>query len=317
MKSNLCVSSHGQSKALCGADVDNVFEFVAPIPLASAPVGELDLFGERQQLTFTGESRIEIVALTDGRRKLTLRTAPSLALCGSRGAAFVVSSQIQWSCLIQKFSKEGETVYAYLNEALPATLPAGETCYLYFCYYSTQLPPSEGASGPHRFEVTYTSLPQFGNNDEAQLFFVVYVYQIFSTGLTEADVRAYFKGFNPAPSVEAGIPAALIASEDWIVERIRLELRETSQTEDDILAPQSFRRAQLLYAAAHAFLLTDSNRFELLRKEAFGAFKAACAQVFLDRDHDGTAEATESVTIGKAKSDCSFFMAPRRRRLRW
>lgn len=314
MKSNLCVKSHGQSKALAGADVTNVFEFSAPTPLASAPVGHLDFFGAPTDITFVGESPIEIVALTDGRRKLTLRAAPHLALTGARGAAFVVSDQIKWPCLVQKFSTEGEIVYAYLADALPATLPAGETCYLYFAYYSASLPASDCASGPHRFEVSFQSLPQFGANDETELFFLFYVYQIFSTGLTESDVRAYFKGFNPSPSVEAGIPAALNASEDWIIERIRLELRETEQTEDDILAPQAFRRAQLLYAAAHAFLLTDTARFELLRKEAYGAFKAACSQVFLDKDHDGTAEKTESVTIGKAKSDCSFYMGPSRRR---
>ena len=314
MKSNLCVNSHGQSKALCGEDVVNMFEFVAPIPLAAPPVGHLDFFGDQQEITFVGEDRIEITALTDGRRKLTLKAAPTLALSGTRGAATVVSDQISWECLVQKFSIEGQTVYAYLSDALPATLPAGEKCYLYFRHYTASLPASVCASGPHRFEVTYSSLPQFGSNDESQLFFLFYVYQIFSTGLTEGDVRAYFKSFQPAPSVDAGIKAALDASEDWLIERIRLELRETGQTEDDILAPQAFRRAQLLYAAAHAFLLTDSNRYELLRKEAYGAFKAACAQVFLDRDHDGTAEKAESVTIGKAKLDCSYNMSSRRRR---
>ena len=70
MKNNLCVQSHGQSKALVGAEIANVFEFVSPIPLASSPAGELDFFGEPTTITFTGESPITISALTDGRRKL-------------------------------------------------------------------------------------------------------------------------------------------------------------------------------------------------------------------------------------------------------
>lgn len=315
MKNNLCVQSHGQSKALVGAEIANVFEFVSPIPLGSPPGGSLDYFGDSQELTFSGETPIEIEALTDGRRKLALKSAPTMALTGGRGAAFVVSDQINWPCLIQKFTTEGQKTYAYVADALPATLPAGETCYLYFAYYSAPLPSCDFASGPHRLEVTYSSLPQFGGCDESQLFFLVYVHQIFSTGLTETDLKTYFKGFNPNPSIDAGIPSALLASEDWIVERIRQELRETGQTEDDVLAPQTFRRAQLLYAAAHAFLLTDTNRFELLKKEANFAFRAACSQVFIDHDHDGNAEKAESTTIGKAKSDVQFFFG--RRRPRW
>lgn len=312
MKNNLCVQSHGQSKALVGAEVANVFEFVSPIPLASPPSAILDFFESPVELTFTGEARIKINALTDGRRKLTLDSAPASAMAGGRGAAFVVSDQINWPCQIQKFSTEGQTVYAYLSDALPASLPLGETCYLYFAYFSAALPPCDFASGPHKLEVSYSALPQFGANDETQLFFVVYVHQIFSTGLTETDLRAYFKGFSPNPSIDAGIPSALLASEDWLIERIRLELKETNQTEDDILAPQAFRRAQLLYAAAHAFLLTDTARFELLRKEANYAFRAACSQVFIDRNHDGTATEAESTTIGKTKSDVRFYFPPRR-----
>ncbi len=314
MKNNLCVQSHGQSKALVGSEVSNVFEFVSPIPLASPPSGLLDLFGEPTEIIFSGETPIEIEALTDGRRKLKLKSAPTSALTGGRGSAFVVSEQINWPCQIQKFSTEGEVVYAYLSDALPASLPIGEVCSLYFAYFSAPVPASDFASGPHKLEVSYSALSQFGGNDETQLFFVVYVHQIFSTGLTETDLRAYFKGFNPNPSVDAGIPSALLASEDWLIERLRLELRETDQTEDDILAPQAFRRAQLLYAAAHAFLLTDTARFELLRKEANYAFKAACSQVFIDRNHDGTAERAEATTIGKAKSDVQFNF-PKRRRL--
>lgn len=313
MKNNLCVQSHGQNKALVGADVANVFEFIAPIPLGSAPTGTLDLYGEEQAITFSGESPIKIDALTDGRRKLKLDTAPLSAMAGGRGAAFVVSSQINWPCQVQKFSTEGETVYAYLSDALPASLPAGETCYLYFAYYSAALPASEYPSGPHKLEVAYSALPQFGGNDETQLYFIVYVHQIFSTGLSETDLRAYFKGFNPNPSFDAGIPSALLASEDWLIERLRLELRETGQTEDDVLAPQAFRRAQLLYAAAHAFLLTDTTKFESLRKEANYAFRAACSQVFIDHDHDGNADQAEAVTLGKAKLDVRFNFGPRRR----
>lgn len=315
MKNNLCIQSHGQSKALVGADIANIFEFIAPIPLAQAPEGVLTMDGVDQPVTFVGEEPITITALTDGRRRLSLESAPTLALTASRGAAFVVSDSICWPCSIQKFSTEGTQTVAYLTDSLPASLPQGETCMLYFCYYSGTLPVCDYASGPHRLDVTYSALERFGGNDVKQLYFIQYVHQIFSTGLTESDVRAYFKSNIPNASLDAGVSSALVASEDWLVDRIRYELRETGQTEDDILAPQNFRRAQLLYAAAHSFLLTDSARFEALKKEANFAFKSAASAVFIDRDHDGTPEPKDPTALGKHTHDVGYhFQSARRRR---
>lgn len=314
MRSNVCVKSQGQNKALCGADVVNIFDFDASTPLAEPPSGVLSVGGLPVPVSFEGEDPIKIDALTDGRRKLTLASLPSKALTGARGKAFIVSDQICWECMVQKYSTEGTMVYAYLRDALGATLPVGETCYLYFRHYSAQLPSMEEPTEPLDFAVSYSSLPQFGGNDYSESYYVKYVHHIFFTGITESDVRSYFKSFQPAPSDDEGVGAALTASEDWLAERIGLELRETDMELDDILAPQIFRRAQLFYAAAYAFLLTDTQRYEALKKEAYSAFKAACSQVFFDKDKDGKVSQQDAVTIGRAKMDCSYYMGPRRRR---
>jgi len=317
MRSNVCVRSQGQNKALVGADVVNIFDYDTPTPLAEPPAGVLTVGGLPVPITFEGEDPIQITALTDGRRKLTLSSLPTRALTGSRGKAFIVSEQICWECIVQKYSTEGTTAYAYLRDALGATLPVGETCYLYFRHYSAQLPPQTEPTEPLDFAISFSGLPQFGGNDFCESYYVRYVHHVFSTGITESDVRAYFKSFQPAPSDDEGVGAALTASEDWLAERIGLELRETDQELDDILAPQIFRRAQLFYAAAYAFLLTDTQRYEALKKEAYSAFKAACSQVFIDRDRDGKVSQQDVTTIGKAKLDCSYYMGGRQRRRRW
>lgn len=318
MRSNVCVKSQGQNKALVGVDVVNIFDIDVSTPVAQAPSGVLTVDGLPIPVTFEGESPIKINALTDGRRKLTLDSLPTKALTGARGKAFIVSDQICWECIVQKYSTEGTTVYAYLRDALGATLPIGETCYLYFRHFSAQLPSMAEPTEPLDFSVSYTGLSQFGGNDFCESHYLKYVHHIFSTGITESDVRSYFKSFQPAPSDDEGVGAALTASEDWLAERIGLELRETDQELDDILAPQIFRRAQLFYAAAYAFLLTDTQRYEALKKEAYSAFKAACSQVFIDRDKDGKVSQQDATTIGKTKLDCSYFMGGRsRRRYRW
>lgn len=319
MRTNFCSSTHAQSKALIGADVENVFDFSAPLPLASAPVGRLIDGATVTELPFFGASPSTVTALTDGRRRLEIEGTPPDGLTGAHGEAYIVTDTVCWACTILRYSQIDQTHWsAYLVDALPAQLPAGESCKLYYAYHYTVLPSRltvTPVDDPLRFEVTYTALEQFGGGDESQIFYLRYVRQIFNTGLTAQELRTAWADFLPSSPTESSINAALSYSEDKLVALLRKELRETDLTEDDVMAPQSFRVCQRLYAYAHMLITTDQSKSDWLSKQAFYEFTDALARVNLPRA--GHPLQADPQPIGKTKRDVQFNFGPPRGLRRW
>lgn len=313
MASRLCVDSAGQTMAVVGCD--NVFELVLPQPSLAAPTGAITIRGAEFALTFSGQTPVEITSMGAGRRSLVLASAPTVQLAGRTGQAWVVSDSIVWQCRVQSYSVEGQTTTATLADPLPAVLPAGVTARLVFGYWAATLPVQQAPVAGCLIRVTYQPVARVGQPDATLTFLAAYVHQIFDTGLTPQNLRAFFNGMPSAPTTDAGLEPAISAGLDDLVQHLRVALAERGLTEADVPAPSALLSAHRLFAAAHVYALTDRDLHDSLYRDALGAADAALRHLWVDVDGSGTPTPpdTENIT-GKRSADFAFkHPAPKRR----
>lgn len=312
MSSRVCVECAGQTQAVCG--VDNVFELLLPQPSTSAPVGTITIGGVDTALTFSGQEPIAISSMVAGRRALVLQGVPTLQLAGRNGLAWVVTDSICWPCRVQAVSLLGETqAQVTLADALPAALPSGVTASLYFGYWAAILPSRSTPIGGCLIRVTYEPVARIGQPEATLTYLVAYVHQIFDTGLTAPQLRAYFGGSPAAPSDDAGLEPAIAAGLDDLVRELRVRLAERHLTEQDIPAPSALLPAHRLFAAAHMYALTDRDKHDSLRAEARYAVDDTLRHLWIDVDGSGTPTPPDTLNITGLRSRDFAFKLPRKR----
>lgn len=314
MASRLCVDSAGQTVAVVGCD--NVFELVLPQPSNATPTGTITIRGVDTPLTFTGQEPIEITSLGAGRRSLTLGVAPTVQLAGRTGQAWVVTDSICWSCRVQSYSVDSSATVATLADPLPAVLPSGVTARLFFSYWAATLPVQQAPVAGCLIRVTYQPVARVGQPDATLTFLAAYVHQIFDTGLTPQNMRAFFNGLPSAPTTDAGLEPAISAGLDDLVAHLRVALADRGLTEADVPAPAALLQAHRLYAAAHVYALTNRDLHDSLFRDARAAADAALRHLWVDVDGSGTPTPpdTENIT-GLRSKDLAFALPPPRPRL--
>lgn len=286
MAGNYCVASAGQYKALI--NTQPVFELDLPYPCEAPPTGQIVFGGVQDDLTFIMQTPVQITALKDGRRKLQIEDLPEEMLAGRHGAASVVSESICWPCRIQSYESPTEnTAYAVLAEPLPADLPPGETLYLAFRYIYTELPTKTEPAKNSLLTIEFTPYSSAKRGVSSLTYLISYVRQIFSTGVTETDLRAYYYTLSSQPASDAGISNALQMGEDELVTEIRKQLMDRGLSEDDIPAASALRQAHLLYSAACFFRLSDSDAFDHLIEQARRSCEIEIRRIWVDENNDG------------------------------
>lgn len=289
MAGNYCVSAAGQVKARLGGA--NIFEVLLPAPVSTPPTGTITIDGTSSPLTFTGQEALSISALSDGRRRLQLASAPTTKLAGKHGAAWVVTDSVCWPCQVASFAADGSQHYAILAEPLAAELPTGETARLFFAYHTAELPVVSEAK-PVRdclLVVDYA--------DRSLTYLVDYVHQVFCTGVTEQDLRRYYYTLSSSPAADAGFSPALQAGEDDLIGELRLQLADRGLTEDDIPASGMLRQAHLLYSAAHMFRLSDAETYRSLAEQAQANVQACLRRLWVDENGDGKPSGQEKQVV--------------------
>ena len=304
MSGNYCVASAGQYKALI--DTTPIFEFDLPYPCDSEPSGELEINGEKSTLDFSMQTSIEILGLSDGRRKLKLNDFPNNAFAGRHGSASIVGDSICWPCRIQNYEadEEANEFFAILAEPLPADLPLGIDHFLYFRYVSCELPEQNEPVKNCLLTVQFVPVSSAKNGTSSLTYLVSYVRQIFTTGVTETDLRSYFYTLSSQPASDAGISNALQMGEDELVTELRRQLMDRGLCEDDIPAASALRQAHLLYSAACFFRLSDSDAFDRLTDQARRACEIEIRRIWVDEDKNG--KPNEKNPLADRSMDSSF-----------
>ncbi len=316
MSSRVCVECAGQTQAVCGAD--NIFELLLPQPSVTAPIGTLTIQGVDTVLSFGGQDPIQVSSLAAGRRALSLEGVPATQLAGRTGLAWVVTDSIIWPCRVQSVSVIDQTHSTVtLADALPAALPTGVSAYLYWGYWAATLPVRQAPVGGCLMRVTYSPVARIGQPEATLTYLLAYVHQIFDTGLTAPQLRAFFGGSPAAPSDDAGLEPAISAGLDDLVRELRVRLAERHLTEQDIPAPSALLPAHRLFAAAHLYALTDRDKHDSLRSEARYAVDDTLRHLWIDVDGSGTPTPPDTINITGLRSRDFAFARPKRKVNRW
>lgn len=315
MSGNYCITSAGQYKARLG--VTCIFELNLPDPCPDAPTGEIIIGDTAHELTWHSSTPVAVSGLSDGRRRLLISAVPQDALAGRHGAASLVTASISWPCTVISYDASQTGAAAILAEPLPAELPPGETAYLVYRYCYTELPIVAEPTRDCLLSVEYTPYTSAQHSAGGLRYLVSYVRQIFTTGVTETDLRAYYYTLSSQPAQDAGFAVALQAGEDELVMELRQQLMDRGLCEDDIPAAASLRQAHLLYAAACMFRISDPDTYDRLSSQARKAAQVELRRIWVDDNKDGIP--TESRPLADRSSDCSVFTSCRRcgRRGRW
>lgn len=304
MAGNYCVLGAGQVKAKIG--VQNVFEVTLPTPCSQAPHGKMTINGVDYALAFEGAQSVVVESLEDGRRKLSLASAPSVKYCGLRGAAWVVSDSVCWPCTVSSFETVNEKTFAVLADSLPCSLPKGESITLQFGYFRASLPVQNEKRKDCLLQIDWEPI-EFGGDQERSLTFLVdYVHQVFCTGVTEQDLRRYCFTLNASPSSDAGFSPAIQAGEDDLIFELRLQLADKGLTEDEIPASSVMRQAHILFAAAHLFRISDRDTYTALQSQAKASVEAALRKIWIDEDGDCEPNEPVQNLAGRRGSDLRF-----------
>lgn len=287
MSGNYCVASAGQYKALINQTP--IFEFDLPYPCSQAPAGEIDIRGSQTILEFSMQPAVDVIGLSDGRRKIQLDEMPTNAFAGRHGAASIVSDSICWPCRILNYEVDevANEFFAILAEPLPADLPSGIDVSLCFRYVSAELPEESEPVKNCLLTVSFNPYAAAKNGTSSLTFLVSYVRQIFSTGVTETDLRSYYYTLSSQPASDAGISNALQMGEDELVTELRKQLMDRGLCEDDIPAASALRQAHLLYSAACFFRLSDSDAFDHLIDQARRSCEIELRRIWVDEDKNG------------------------------
>lgn len=303
MAGNYCVASAGQYKALI--NTDPVFELDLSDPCDSAPTGEIEIGSSSSPLTFIMQSKVKVLGLEDGRRKLIIESMPETPLAGRHGAASVVSNSISWSCRVQSYEiPDTTTNCAILAEPLPKDLPIGEDVYLSFRYVYAELPEQVEPVKNCLLTIHFEPFESAKRGVSSLTFLVSYVRQIFTTGVTETDLRAYYYTLSSQPASDAGISNALQMGEDELVTELRKQLMDRGLCEDDIPAASSLRQAHLLYSAACFFRLSDTEAFDHLIAQARRSCEIEIRRIWVDADKNGKPD--DSKKLADRSGDTAF-----------
>lgn len=316
MSGNYCVASAGQYKAKI--EQEAIFELDLSDPCPDAPEGEIIIGGETNALTFTMISPVVVSGLSDGRRRLSLESTPLELLAGRHGAASIVSSSVSWPCRVASYDITLDSCDAILAEPLPAELPSGETVYLSYRYVTASLPVVAEPVRDCLLTVDFVPYQAAKRGKSSVTYLVSYVHQIFSTGVTETDLRAYFYTLSSQPASDAGIATALQMGEDLLVTEIRSQLMSRGLTEDDIPAAATLRQSHLDYAVASMFRVSDTDKYHSMCDDAKKLCQAAIREIKIDTKGDGIPDAT--LNIASRASDTGFLCQrpyPRYRGVRW
>lgn len=314
MSSRVCVDCAGQTQAVVG--VDNLFEVVLPQPSKTNPTGFITINGIDNTLTFEGQAPVQITATGAGRRSLTLASAPTRALAGRQGMAWVVSDSIVWPCRVQSYQTTADVTDVILAEALPATIPTGATAYLHFGYWAATLPEQTEPVSGCLIKVHYSPVARVGDPDAGLTFLAAYVRQIFETGLTAPQLREYLAGSPSAPTSDAGLEPAISAGLDDLVRHIRTVLAQDHLTEADIPAPSALRDAHRLFACAQIYAVTNRDLHDSLRTEARYAADDALRFLWIDRDGTGKPSKSDTMNITGLRGNDFRAANPRPTRMR-
>lgn len=316
MSSRVCVECAGQTQAVCG--VDNIFELLLPQPSTTPPTGTITIQGVDTVLTFSGQDPILVASLAAGRRALALEGVPTTQLAGRTGLAWVVTDSVIWPCRVQSVSVIDSTHSTVtLADALPAALPTGVTAYLYWGYWAATLPVRQSPVGGCLMRVIYSPVARIGQPEATLTYLLAYVHQIFDTGLTAPQLRAFFGGSPAAPSDDAGLEPAISAGLDDLVRELRVRLAERRLTEQDIPAPSALLPAHRLFAAAHLYALTDREKHDSLRSEARYAVDDALRHLWIDVDGSGTPTPPDTTNITGLRSRDFVWAHPAPKRSKW
>ena len=311
MSGNYCVASAGQYKARLG--VTPLFEINLPDPCPDPPTGSIIIGGEETALTWQGAAPVAVSSLSDGRRRLALANYPPEAFAGRHGAASLVTASIAWPCNVIAYDSTSKA--AILAEPLPFELPEGETAYLVFRYVFCELPVRSEPVRECLLHINYTPYPSAQRSQGGLTFLVAYVRQIFSTGVTETDLRAYYYTLSSQPAQDAGFALALQGGEDELVTELRAQLMNRGLCEDDVPAAASLRQAHLLYSAACMFRISDPDTFDRLIAQAKRATQIELRRIWVDDDNNG--KPNESRPLANRASDCTLITSCRGRGRRW
>ena len=317
MASRVCVDCAGQTQAVIG--VDNIFEVVLPQPSLAAPSGTITIANVDYPLSFEGQAPIIISEMGAGRRSLTLGSAPSNPLAGRQGTAWVVTDSVVWPCQIVSIDTSGGTV-ATLATALPYALPEGAEAKLVFGYYAATLPRREQPVARCPIRVTYTPVARVGQPVATLEYLCRYVRQIFETGLTCQQLRAFLSGGPSVPSSDAGLEPAVSAGLDDLVRYIRTELAEKGLDETDVPAPRALRDAHQLFAAAHVYAVTNRELHDAFWQDARYSAGDTLRHLWVDVNQDGVYDGPDTNNItGKRSQDFRFAFPKgiRHNRLPW
>lgn len=316
MASRVCVDCAGQTQAVIG--VDNIFEVVLPQPALTAPSGVITISHVDYDLTFEGQAPITISGMGSGRRSLTLSSAPTNPLAGRQGTAWVVTDSVIWPCQIVSIDTNSGGTVATLATALPYALPEGAGAQLVFGYYAATLPVRDAPVARCPIRVTYTPVARVGQPVATLEYLCRYVRQIFETGLTCQQLRAFLSGGPSVPSSDAGLEPAVSAGLDDLVRYIRTELAEKGLDETDVPAPRALRDAHQLFAASHVYAVTNRELHDAFWQDARYSAGDTLRHLWVDVNQDGVYDGPDTNNItGKRSQDFRFALPKPRLSGRW
>lgn len=315
MASRVCVDCAGQTQAVVG--IENIFEVVLPQPALAAPSGVISIKNVETPLVFSGQAPIAVTASGPGRRSLELSAAPLNPLAGRQGTAWVVSDSIVWPCQVVSFETAASGAVANLATALPYALPVGVSAQLVFGYYAATLPTRETPVNRCQIRVTYQPVARVGQPVATLEFVCRYVRQIFETGLTCQQLRAFLSGGPSVPSSDAGLEPAVSAGLDDLVRFIRTELSEKGLDETDVPAPRALRDAHQLFAAAHVYAVTNRELHDAFWTDARYSAGDTLRHLWIDKNKDGKFDAGDTDNITGRRSQDFRFSLPKPKRKFW
>lgn len=316
MSSRVCVTCAGQTQAVIGQV--NIFEVILTQPSLTAPTGDLQIGEQSVELTFDGQAPISITGMGAGRRSLSLQSAPTRALAGRQGTAWVVSDSIVWPCQVVSYDLTTEGTTVNLAEALPYALPTG-TAQLVWGYYAATLPVRQSPVGGCLLRVTYQPVARVGQPDATLVYKLRYVRQIFDTGLTAQDLRAALSGGPSVPSSDAGLEPAVSGGLDDLVRYLRTELAEHGLDETDIPAPRELIDAHRLFACAKFYQVTNRELHDAFWSDARYCASDTLRHLWVDINQDGRPDVGDTDNITGKRSKDFRYALPKGPRLfgRW
>lgn len=310
MSSQVCAKCAGEFHAVIGAE--NIFGIEIEQPSLSAPTGSIKFPGEDAvELTFSGQAPIAISSLGSGRRSLVLSAAPTLPLAGAQGQASIVSTgtSSSWPCTVSAYSTTGQVTTALLAAAIERELPAGATSQLVFRYWAATLPVI-GEPKSAIITLRYVPVSPIGEPEIVRKFTVKYVRQLFATGLTASDLRAFLSGGPSAPTSDAGLEPKIEEGLSELVRHLRVELSQRGLDETAIPAPSALLDSHRYYSAACLYKVIDPDLSSSLFAQGRYAADDTLRHLWVDVDGSGTPTPPDTKNITGLRSRDFAFKIP-------